>query len=481
MKSSSVGTRTVAASSRTFLVQLFALLILIKATLYILDPSPMFYMGDSGAYIATALGTYMPPDRSFVYGMVIRYTAVVSHSLSSLIMFQVVASVVSIICMAMILDRYFNGNRWLVMIIAVIACFEPLQFMMEHYVMTESLAVSIFAIYVFILISYISRPHAFKLVIMQAVGIALVAFRIAFLPIVCFFTALAPILAGYRHRKDPTFRTRRFAFDLILSLVLFVSLHEGYRRVVGNLFQQPPAYLYTDGLFSLALLAPALKASDFPDPEMGERITRGLNLKDLDMRMTHMWIKDQLIDRLQLAVNNYYQANRIANLTVRNILIRDPLAPFRLGFMTWKQFYDIRHLQDEALADRSQRALPQDFLELLKQHFFLYAEHLPTLKTLSNVIWLNATYWYVFLISLPLVMLLCIPFQFARDSRLLSLWILACGLVAAATIFATLVSVRYLAPLGWLGLLSIAIVAQHVVLFLRQSIEHPSVVSTSND
>jgi len=76
---------------------------------------------------------------------------------------------------------------------------------------------------------------------------------------------------------------------------------------------------------------------------------------------------------------------------------------------------------------------------------------------------------------------LCIPFQFSRDSRVLSLWILACGLVAAATIPAWLVSVRYLAPLGWLGLLSIAIVAQHVVLFLRQSNESPSVVSTSNE
>jgi len=197
MMLSSARTCIAAADSRTFLVQLFALLLLIKATLYILDSSPMFYMGDSGAYIATALGMYMPPDRSFVYGMVIRYTAVVSHSLSSLFMFQVVASMVSIICMAMILDRYFNANRWLVVIIAVIACFEPLQFMMERYVMTDSLAISIFAIFVFVLISYISRPPASKLFIMQIVGIVFVAFRIAFLPIVCCFTVLAPILASW--------------------------------------------------------------------------------------------------------------------------------------------------------------------------------------------------------------------------------------------------------------------------------------------
>lgn len=160
-----------------------------------------------------------------------------------------------------------------------------------------------------------------------------------------------------------------------------MSLHGGYRRVVGHLYHQPPAYIYTNGLFSLALLAPFLKASDFPDPEMGERITRGLNLKDPGMREAHMWYKDQLIDRLQLQAKNYSEANRIAESTVRSILIRDPLAPFSLGFMMWRQFYDTQNLPSRALADRSQRALPQDFLELLERNFSLYAKDLPTLNT----------------------------------------------------------------------------------------------------
>ncbi|HLC13603.1 MAG TPA: hypothetical protein VJK31_10130, partial [Chthoniobacterales bacterium] len=47
-----------------------------KLLLLMLDPSPKFYMGDSRSYIATAVTGWIPPDRSFFYGYVIRWLAV---------------------------------------------------------------------------------------------------------------------------------------------------------------------------------------------------------------------------------------------------------------------------------------------------------------------------------------------------------------------------------------------------------------------
>ena len=64
------------------------LVLLIKAVLLIVDPEPQFFLGDSASYIETAVTNWIPPDRSFTYGYVIRYLAVWTGSLTPLVVFQ---------------------------------------------------------------------------------------------------------------------------------------------------------------------------------------------------------------------------------------------------------------------------------------------------------------------------------------------------------------------------------------------------------
>ena len=54
----------------------FCLLILVLNFLLLaVDPLPKLFMGDSESYLWTAWSGWMPPDRSFLYGYVIRWSS----------------------------------------------------------------------------------------------------------------------------------------------------------------------------------------------------------------------------------------------------------------------------------------------------------------------------------------------------------------------------------------------------------------------
>ena len=52
-----------------------------KATWLAIDAAPAVFLGDSESYLATALEGWIPPDRSFAYGYVLRPLAVWTGSL----------------------------------------------------------------------------------------------------------------------------------------------------------------------------------------------------------------------------------------------------------------------------------------------------------------------------------------------------------------------------------------------------------------
>ena len=53
----------------------------IKGIFLLVDSKPSYFFGDSGTYLATATAKWIPPDRSFIYGLFIRKIAFRMHSL----------------------------------------------------------------------------------------------------------------------------------------------------------------------------------------------------------------------------------------------------------------------------------------------------------------------------------------------------------------------------------------------------------------
>src|ERR1043165_6326630 len=65
-----------------------ALILAIKLLLLWLDPTPRLFMGDSLSYIWTSLTGWIPGDRSYFYGYLVRWLAVFPHSLTPLVIAQ---------------------------------------------------------------------------------------------------------------------------------------------------------------------------------------------------------------------------------------------------------------------------------------------------------------------------------------------------------------------------------------------------------
>jgi hypothetical protein len=59
-------------------------------------------MGDSASYIWTALTEWIPADRSYFYGYVVRWLAVWPHSFAPLLLSQTLASAVTAIVFVLI-------------------------------------------------------------------------------------------------------------------------------------------------------------------------------------------------------------------------------------------------------------------------------------------------------------------------------------------------------------------------------------------
>src|ERR1700681_4813867 len=79
----------------------FCLLIVsLKFFLLALDPLPKMYMGDSGAYLWTAITGWIPGDRSYFYGFVIWGVALWTGSLTSLLILQCFISAVTALLLA---------------------------------------------------------------------------------------------------------------------------------------------------------------------------------------------------------------------------------------------------------------------------------------------------------------------------------------------------------------------------------------------
>src|SRR5215470_7394520 len=88
-------------------------IVALKLALLAADPVPKFYLGDSRSYWWTALTGWIPDDRSYFFGYVIRSVALSLSSFTPLLVLQALAgSVITIVLTRICLD-IFQLPRWL--------------------------------------------------------------------------------------------------------------------------------------------------------------------------------------------------------------------------------------------------------------------------------------------------------------------------------------------------------------------------------
>ena len=125
------------------------------------------FLGDSQVYLSTALKGFIPPDRSFIYGFIIKLIAVPTHSLTSLIAFQVLTSTLSVIILCYALIKLFSVTPRVAFIVGILCAVEPLQLLYERYIMTESLSLFVFSVYMVLIFYYLRKPRLVVLIVVQ--------------------------------------------------------------------------------------------------------------------------------------------------------------------------------------------------------------------------------------------------------------------------------------------------------------------------
>jgi len=386
------------------------LLLSLQGVLLWVDHQPMFFFGDSASYIWTAVTGWLPGDRSFVYGYFVRLVAVTTQSLFSLIIVQVFFLMAASVMMAKLLMQFFQVRPWIAFGTALLTTLEPLQLLYTRYVMTETLALLIFSVYLWCVLQYLAVPRIKWLIAIQCVATLMISIRFAFIPMVWIGGFTIPLLAfttvmSQKPLTD-TQNTGRLAAHFILSIFLLFLFTSAYKHLHGYLQHKPPAYSYDSGFFALADVLPIVDPADFCDQRLGEHILSNPDFpaKDRRARSAHRWMDGGAVFRLQNIVPDRIKADEIARKAALHAVIHKPLAFLKLGWQTFTDFFDNAYLQSCIETDLGNFRLKEEFHRLVTIKFH-YASDLSSaldLQSPTGRYFLRSAHWFRILLFLPI-------------------------------------------------------------------------------
>jgi len=450
-----------------FCVLVFA----IKLLLLWLDPTPQLYMGDSASYIWTALTGWIPADRSYFYGYLVRWLAVWPHSFAPLLIVQALASGATAIVFALICSRFFQMPKRLSFLFGLLCALDPSQLVWERYVMTEAFSLLVYVLVLYWSLAYLRDRRLWQLVVVQALSVLLIGFRMSYLLVVQACAILLPLIAFARctlpmlHNRSESRASELSVLTtglthVIASIAMIFVMHGAYERVNGLLTKREPAYLYSAGMHLVAVWAPALEPSDATDSRFRDLIANGDQFKihDLSLRNAQHFGKGFLIDRWTKIEKNPRKRERIARETAMNALHRRPLQIAELAVKTYLGYWSAGSIQRYAREDLGNGELTDEEVQRIAEKFrFRTTKTVPAQPfSLSQRYFVAAWLYYFIVIVSPLTCAFATWLARERAFAFL-LFVHALILMMMVTALSPQASIRYLQPLSVLTLLSIAI------------------------
>lgn len=467
---------------------LFCLLIvLLKILLLALDPLPKMFMGDSGSYIWTAIAGWIPDDRSYFYGFVIRGVALSTASLTPLLLLQSFISALTALLLAHTCRSLFGLPARASYLVGLICALDPFQLVWERYVMTETISLFFYVAVLHFSFLYVKHRRIRHLAILQGLSILLIGFRMSYLLVVQVSAVLLPIMAfspflleTWRNRRaiqvDRFRPVRRALVHLLTSIALMLLLHGAYRQVNGWLCGREPGYLYATGFHLLAFWAPILTPADASDQRLARIIEQGdeFDIKELTARNSQRFAPGHLIDRWERAETDNPRANQIAKETALHALRRNPLQVLQLAARTFAQYWNLKDLRHYGSIDLGHHDLTLEESSMLAERFHLATDGriTDTPSTLLQRYFLLSWPYCYFLLLSPILGVSAI--YLAREKQLALLLLVHLVIILAVTFtFAVAPSFRYLQPASVLTLLIVALCLR--AFLISRSLEGPAV------
>ena len=444
---------------RYWLLLLLAIMA-VKAGLYWLDPDIGFFFGDSASYLFTAVSEWIPPDRSYSYGFIVRYLTWDNSFLGLLVISQILSSVAVCLLVAIILTRFLNCSPPIAAVAALLCTVEPVQLLYERFLMAENISLFAFTLFLFSILSYLRRGQLLWLCLAAFVGMLAVSLRTAYLPVVGGCSVLAVLYhatfgvtaagagAGIGARLWP--KIIAGVAHLAVFLTLFINVYALERSVVK--YPQSPYFL-------VAAWAPMLAADDFPmDPLLSE-LTRDLpcTLADSNERVAQLWIEGCLIDRIKKHFDDPEQSLAYSSELAGRILRHDPVAMIRLAEDNWLQDWHedtLIYILDLDIGRHP--PTPDDFVELVKKNFDQDVTSWHVKSSITRDWYHNGYWWYHWLQIAPFVLLLWWVLSRRRTSPA-SLIIAAASLslLVVVTATVTIESMRFYHGIAWLSIIAL--------------------------
>jgi hypothetical protein len=457
---------------------LFCFLIMaLNFLLLAFDPLPKLFMGDSESYLWTAVSGWIPPDRSFLYGYVIRWSSLGTGSLTSLLILQAFLATVTAILVALICRWIFGLAAGLSYLFGVLCSLDPLQLVWERYVMTETVSLFFYVFALFFSFLYLRQQRLWQLAIVEILSVLAIGFRMSYLLVAQISVVLLPLIAFFpeiraasRKHSSTLLKAsglKSAGLHLAFSVLFMFVLQQGYRQLNGRLASREPALLHNTGLSVLTTWAPVLKSTDSPDPRLSELIARGneFRLNDVWSRDGQLYSPGGLVDRWKQIEPNAAVSNQVAKQTALNALLRHPMGIMTLGAKTFLHYWNFKHIRRQAKVElgKMRNNWPDKKKWNVATHFRLVPPSAREAKTytLSQRCFLRSQpYYYIVLLS-PFVCVGLIFFLAEGYVFLLCLhsWIL----FGTITILSKDASVRYLQPMSLLTILIFAALVKAVI------------------
>ena len=455
----------------------FCLLILVLNFLLLaVDPLPKLFMGDSQSYLWTAYSGWMPPDRSFLYGYVIRWSSFWTESLTSLLILQAFLGAVTAILVALVCRLIFGVVSGLSYLAGLLCSLDPLQLVWERYVMTETVSLFFYVLVLLFSFLYLKHRRLWQLAIVQILSVLLISFRMSYLLVVQISAFLLPLIAFlpdiraalWKHSSTLLKESGlKSGLHLAFSILFMFVLQQVCRQLNGRLAGREPALLHDTGFSILTTWAPVLKPSDSPDPRLSELIAKGnqFRLNDASSRDGQLYSLGGLVDRWKQIEPDAAIANQVAKQTALNALLRRPLGVATLGAKTFLGYWDFKGIHGQAKLElgKAHNNWPEKRIWNVTIHFHLSPPPAWDTKryTLLQRYFLRSQPYYYVVLLLPFA---CVGLIFLVSEGYVSLLLLHSWILfGIVTILSKVASVRYLQPMSLLTILIFAAFVKAVI------------------
>lgn len=438
----------------------FVALLAIKAIWLAGDSTLRLFMGDSASYLHTALTGWVPPDRSFTYGLVVRVSAVDFGSPLALVLLQTVFGIATCLLLIRLLYRELDVRWGLAAAAGLLFAAEPAQLLYERMMMAESAGTLAVTLHVLLLAIY-ARTGQWRWVPAAVLaGIATISFRFSLLPVVLGLAATVPVVAALH---APRRGSLPLAIVLHLSMVLLVTagLHLAYLHASKETPQSEATYLPASGMMRIGLVAPMIRAEHFDGTGVPGTILSEVkqDLADPRKREAQVWAPDGLY---QTIARHTAQPEQVARTLTSRALGDDPLRLVQMGWGNATDYFDPGMRGYRIHDDLGRRPPDAGVLKALRDHLHYDAQGVASSESWVTRWFEAGVPWLIgclFLLA-PLA-LLTLMLSWHRPARpaVFVLCLASCGLVASHLLFAHIPSLRYLHPMPWFVLANLAVLA----------------------